>query len=211
MPASGGCIRLKKLGTGSIIRIDIYEFTRKEHRMSTSSFKVLKRQMPVTLWVHPEGRVLGCMFLSFPSAGADDKEQPADVINKAVDFLVFKLEQTDEIRFYNKSSIVRVEYWDGQSPSDEGIRAQPCRITMMDGALFDGEICKALPDEHSRLYDYMNDTRERFLTLRLAGGNVALVNKTYIVYISSLEIFLNLSPETKSISCKPELLEPAEY
>ena len=178
--------------------------------MSTPSFKVLKRQMPVTLWVHPEGRVLGSMFLTFPSAESGGKEQPADVINKAVDFLVFKLEGTGDIRFYSKSSIVRVEYWDGQPLAEEGARPQPCRITMMDGALFDGEIYKALPEEHSRLYDYMNDTRERFLTLHLAGGNVALVNKSYIVFISSLETGLNSSPEEISISSEPQSLQFAD-
>jgi hypothetical protein len=178
--------------------------------MSTHSFKVLKRQMPVTLWVHPEGRVLGSMFITFPSTESGGKEQPADVINKDVDFLVFKLEGTGDIRFYNKRSIVRVEYWDAEPLADEDARPQPCRITMMDGALFDGEIHKTLPEEHSRLYDYMNDTRERFLTLHLVGGNVALVNKSYIVFISSLEPALSLRSEQSSISSEPESLQFAD-
>jgi hypothetical protein len=168
--------------------------------MSADSLKVPKQQMPVNLWVHPEGRVLGCMFLTFPNPELGDAERPADVINSTVDFLVFKLDGTGEIRFYNKSSIVRVEYWDGQSSLDQGARPQPCRITLMDGALFDGEICKALPEENSRLYDYMNDTQERFLTLRLAGGDVALINKSYIVCISSLESFHTYSPDESSMS-----------
>ncbi|PWT86129.1 MAG: hypothetical protein C5B58_01930 [Acidobacteria bacterium] len=151
--------------------------------------------------MHPEGRVLGCMFLTFPNPELGGAERPADVINNAVDFFVFKLDGTGEIRFYNKSSIVRVEYWDGESRPDQGARPQPCRITLMDGALFDGEICKALPEENSRLYDYMNDTQERFLTLRLADGNVALINKTYIVCISSLESSLTYSSDDSSMSC----------
>ena len=156
--------------------------------MDKSSLKILKRQMPVTLWVHPEGRVVGSMFLTFPSPQSAGGEKPADVINRAVDFLVFKLEDTDEIRFYNKSSIVRVEYWDGSNSEDNSGRPQPCRITMMDGALFEGEISKQQPEEHSRLYDYMNDTRERFLRLRLGDGIIALINKSYIVSISSIEM-----------------------
>jgi hypothetical protein len=152
-----------------------------------NSLKILKRQMPVTLWVHPEGRVVGSMFLTFPSPQAAAGEKPADVINRAVDFLVFKLEDSDQIRFYNKSSIVRVEYWDGTCSEDNSGRPQSCRITMMDGALFEGEISKQQPEEHSRLYDYMNDTRERFLRLRLGDGIVALINKSYIVSISSAE------------------------
>ena len=156
--------------------------------MDKSSLKILKRQMPVTLWVHPEGRVVGSMFLTFPSPQSAGGEKPVDVINRAVDFLVFKLEDTDEIRFYNKSSIVRVEYWDGSNSEDNSGRLQPCRITMMDGALFEGEISKQQPEEHSRLYDYMNDTRERFLRLRLGDGIIALINKSYIVSISSIEM-----------------------
>jgi len=179
--------------------------------MSAGSFKVPKQQMPVTLWVHPEGRVLGCMFLTFPNPELGATEQPGDVINSAVDFLVFKLEGTGEIRFYNKSSIVRVEYWDGQSLSDQGARPQPCRITMMDGALFEGEICKALPEENSRLYDYMNDTQERFLTLRLPGGNVALINKTYIVCISTPENFLDSSTQESATSPSLTSLEFADH
>ena len=155
--------------------------------MDKTSLKILKRQMPVTLWVHPEGRVVGSMFLTFPSPQSAGGEKPVDVINRAVDFLVFKLEDTDEIRFYNKSSIIRVEYWDGSSSDDNSGRPQPCRITMMDGALFEGEISKQQPEEHSRLYDYMNDTRERFLHLRLGDGMFALINKSYIVSISSAE------------------------
>jgi hypothetical protein len=34
----------------------------------------------------------------------------------------------------------------------------------------------------------MNDTRERFLSLHLGAGNVALINKSYIVSISSIEL-----------------------
>ena len=142
---------------------------KRKHVVEKTSLKILKRQMPVTLWVHPEGKVVGSMFLTFPSSDSAGGEQPADVINRAVDFLVFKLEDTDEIRFYNKSSIIRVEYWDGSSEDDSG-RPQPCRITMMDGALFEGEISKQQPEEYSRLYDYMNDTRERFLSVRLGDG-----------------------------------------
>lgn len=154
--------------------------------MEKSSLKILKRQMPVTLWVHPEGRVVGSMFLTFPTPDCGG-EQPQDVINRDVDFLVFKLEGTDEIRFYNKSSIIRVEYWDESGSVENRGRPQPCRITMMDGALFDGEISKQQPEEHSRLYDYMNDTHERFLKLHVGRGNVALINKSYVVFISSRE------------------------
>ncbi len=165
--------------------------------MKKSSLKIRKRQVPVALWVHPEGKVVGSMFLTFPSPESAGGEQPADVINRAVDFLVFKLDDTEEIRFYNKSSIVRVEYRDADAVRSDSGRPQSCRITMMDGALFDGEICKQQPEENSRLYDYMNDSCERFLTLRLDAGSIALINKSYIVSIASRESTSSSATDSK--------------
>jgi len=168
--------------------------------MIDSNLKVPKQQMPVSLWVHPEGRVLGHMFLSIPDPDSRGRERPEDVLNSRLDFLVFKLQNSNQIRFYNKSSIVRVEYNDAQMARDYSAQPRPCRITMMDGALLDGEICKALSAETSRLYDYLNDAAERFLPVTLSGANVALVNKAYIVSVSPLEGILGpLQPRSSTV------------
>jgi hypothetical protein len=150
--------------------------------MDDSSLKVPKQQIPITLWIHPEGFVLGSMFVHLPGADALHAEQPWDVINEPADFVAIKRDDPDEVRFYNKSSIVRMQYASEATPASHDGQPLSCQITMMDGSLIDGEICKATPVERSRLYDYMNDTGERFLKLR-AGGEVLLVNKSYVVYI----------------------------
>ena len=155
--------------------------------MSYSSLKIPKQQVPMTIWVHPEGRVIGAIFLNMPGPDSHGTEQPWDVLNESADFLVIKRSDPEGVRFYNKSSIVRVEYRDNaRFPAEDG-RALACRIIMMDGSLIEGEFCKVLPAEQSRLSDYMRDTRERFFKLRLAGGDMTLVNKSYVVYISELE------------------------
>ena len=155
--------------------------------MDDGALKVPKRQVPVTLWVHPEGRVVGSIFVHFPGADSTQCEQPWDVINEVADFVAIKLDDPDEMRFYNKSSIVRVEYRDGASSLLAEGRPLPCMITLMDGSLIEGAICKATPVERSRLYDYMNDTSERFLKLRSDDVDVLLVNKSYVVYISAVD------------------------
>ena len=153
--------------------------------MDHNSLVIPKKQVPVTLWVHPEGRVQGSMFVHTTGSDSTREEQPSDVINEAGDFVVIEREDLDETRFYNKSSIVRLHFQDeARSPVNEG-RPQSCRITMMDGSLIEGEICKATPVERSRLYDYMNDTGERFLKVRSGGAEVLLINKSYVVYISA--------------------------
>jgi hypothetical protein len=145
--------------------------------------RILKRRLPVTLWVHPEGRVVGSLFLHFGGGELHEDEAPWSVLNEPADFLVIERQNPSETRFYNKHSIVRVAYVDSHRKQHAGTPLN-CRLTMMDGLLLEGEICKAMPVERSRLYDYMNDTRERFLELRLAGNERALINKTYIVSIS---------------------------
>jgi hypothetical protein len=145
--------------------------------------RILKRRLPVTLWVHPEGRVVGSLFLHFGGGELQEDEAPWSVLNEPADFVVIERQDPIETRFYNKHAIVRVEYIDSNRTQNAGAPLT-CRVTLMDGLLLEGEICKAMPVERSRLYDYMNDMRERFLELRLSSSERALINKTYIVSIS---------------------------
>lgn len=156
--------------------------------MDDNSLKIPKTKVPVTLWVHPDGRVLGSMFINPPSPDQHG-EQPADLLNGASDFVVVELDDPGRVRFYNKSAIVRVEYWEAVETVDPmagGHRPQPCCLNMMDGSVIEGEIWKSAPVERSRLYDYMNDATERFLRLHVGRGEIVLINKSYVVSISPL-------------------------
>ena len=151
--------------------------------MDNNSLKIPKKPMPVTLWVHPEGRVVGSIFLHLPGADANS-EQPLDVMNEKTDFLAIQRDPPEDVLFYNKASIVRLDYWDaGEALCGDG-QPLPCRIMMMDGSVIDGALSKAAPIERSRLYDCMNDTTERFLKLRTGANEIVLVNKSYVVSIS---------------------------
>ena len=151
--------------------------------MDDNSLKIPKKPMPVTLWVHPEGRVVGSIFLHLPGAETT-MEQPLDVMNEKTDFLVIQREAPDGVVFYNKGSIVRLDYWDASEASCADGQPLPCRMLMMDGSVIDGALSKAAPIERSRLYDCMNDTSERFLKLRTGVNEIVLVNKSYVVCIS---------------------------
>jgi hypothetical protein len=58
---------------------------------------------------------------------------------------------------------------------------------MMDGSLIDGCIRHSLPPEHARLSDYLNLSEERFIRIHTQGGQLWLVNKSYIVYVTPLD------------------------
>lgn len=145
--------------------------------MSEMNLKVPTTLYPVTLWVHPEGRVIGSLFLH------DEKSNEAsdvlELVNQPEPFLVFKCETPGELRFYNRSSIIRMEYGDDTTQNDNE-QTLECQLHMMDGSLITGTIRESLPADHARLYDYLNLAENRFVKIHTESNEVILVNKTYI-------------------------------
>jgi hypothetical protein len=152
--------------------------------MLRDRLKIPKKLKLVTLWVHPEGRVVGSLFLRPQSAHRAGEEEPLEVLNTADPFLVLKRDQPDELRFYNKSSVVRVEYDDDEPVLLPTVDPLPCTLHLMDGSLIAGTIQKALPPDRSRLLDYLNLHDERFVKVHCAGGNICVVNKAYIACVT---------------------------
>jgi hypothetical protein len=148
--------------------------------------RIPKKQKQVVLWIHPEGKVVGSLFLSLQNRYSSGEEEPLEALNHPEPFLVLKREDADELRFYNKTSIVRVEYSAENQPVAEGITPLRCRLYLMDGSIIEGTVKKTLPPEHSRLYDYLNLDQERFAEIHTEDGMVCLVNKSYIVYVTPL-------------------------
>lgn len=148
--------------------------------MSNDHLKVPKKLTKVSLWVHPEGRVIGSIYTREQSTDHAGKEDPCEALNLDEKFLVLKREDPDEIRFYNKSSIIRLEYEDvnGNSPQIEN--PLHCRLHMMDGAAINGEIKESLPPDQNRLYDYLNRSDERFIKVHINKDTIYLINKNYI-------------------------------
>lgn len=150
-------------------------------------YKIPKALRQVTLWVHPEGRVIGSLFLNFHTKNGAGVEDPFDVLNEPMPFLALQRADPENLRFYNKRSIVRVEYQEEQEPPEEGVTTLSCQLSMMDGSLIAGTVRHVLPPGRSRLYDYLNLANERFAKLYMEDGYVCLVHKTYIVCVSHLD------------------------
>jgi len=135
------------------------------------------------MWVHPEGLVKGSIFVT---VGEDNttQEDPSYILNTDKPFLVLRRNNPDEVRFYNRSAIIRVEYED-TTAKDGRATIIPCCLHLMDGSIIDGEIIEVLPADHARLYDYLNQAQERFIRLYTATNQVCMVNKNYIIQVTS--------------------------
>ncbi|VAW92633.1 hypothetical protein MNBD_GAMMA20-2192 [hydrothermal vent metagenome] len=149
--------------------------------MTNKILKVPKKLKSVTLWVHPEGRVRGSLYLREQSPDHAGPEQPLEVLNQCTPFVVIKREKPDELRFYNMRSIIRVEYEAEHEPSTD-IPRQRCQIQMMDGSFITGSICEQLPPARARLLDYLNRTDECFIKIHMDEGAIYLINKAYIIH-----------------------------
>ena len=154
--------------------------------MTASILKINKTPHEVRLWVHPEGLVIGSLFLKQDDTEQAPEESPYEVINQDQPFVVLKRDHPDEVRFYNRSSIIRVEYPASDQDVVQGATTLQCRLLMMDGSILEGSICEALPADQSRLYDYLNKTSVRFIRLFLNDKEICLVNKSYIIQVSPL-------------------------
>ena len=147
--------------------------------------KIPKIEKALRLWTHPDGLVLGSIFLHLPEPERSHIEDPWAVLNGVEDFLVVRLDGPEALRFYNKASLIRVEYQEDELYISDSGKDLFCRVHMMDGSVIDGAMRKSLPPERSRLYDYMNTDNPRFLKLYVEGTGVCLINKTYVGFITS--------------------------
>jgi hypothetical protein len=118
------------------------------------------------------------------SPNAPREEEPLEVLNTADPFLVLRRDDRDELRFYNKTAVVRVEYEEPDAVPIPDVATLSCTLHLMDGSLITGIIRKALPPDRSRLFDYLNLHDEHFVKIHCDAGAVCVVNKSYIACVT---------------------------
>jgi len=158
-----------------------------EEQIDKESLKVPKKLREVAAWVHPEGRVMGYLFVRVHGPNGPGEESPLEVLNDEKPFVVMRRRDPDEIRFYNRASIVRVDYQQDEPEEVGDATLLQCRLQMMDGSILEGTVMKSLPPDQSRLFDFLNRPSERFIKLYLGAGRVSLVNKSYIIFVTAME------------------------
>jgi hypothetical protein len=152
--------------------------------MPRDLLKIPKTLKEVRLWVHPEGRIIGSLFVRTQSTSMAREEEPVELLNRPEPFVVLHVGERETVRFYNKASVVRVEYRDEQPLDLPEMASLHCGLHLMDNSTMEGHIRKPLPPDRARLFDYLNLTDERFVKVELGDGDICLVNKAYIVSVT---------------------------
>lgn len=156
--------------------------------MYSELLKVPKTLKPVVLWIHPEGRVIGSIYLRKQSIQHAGPEQPLEALNHEEPFIVFLRHAPEQMRFYNRRCIIRVEYDGNDYQVTRAILPLPCEVQLMDGSLIKGRIEEPLHPVKARLLDYLNNANEKFIKIRVDDGHTMLVNKAYIVHVHVEEL-----------------------
>lgn len=151
--------------------------------MQNETLKVPKKLHTITLWVHPEGRVSGSIYLREQSPDHAGSETPLEALNACQSFLVFKRSTPDQLRFYNLKSIIRIEYEASEGEVGGGAEPMVCHLQMMDGSLINGTIRESLPPDRARLLDYLNRPEDTFIKVHMEDKLVYLINKSYIINV----------------------------
>jgi hypothetical protein len=151
-----------------------------------NNLRIPKKLKDIRFWVHPEGMVVGAIFLNMQNKNYTGSEEPIDALNQKDPFIVLKSEGNEAPKFYNKCSIIRAEYDVENGINLEGVKPFKCRLSMMDGSLIDGIVMKQLPPNNARLYDYLNADDERFAEFHIGESQLCAVNKSYIACVTPL-------------------------
>ena len=150
--------------------------------MEAELLKVPKVPRAVTFWVHPEGRVIGSIFLRKQSVNHAGQETPLEALNHPEPFIVFQRETPDQMRFYNRKSVIRVEYEGKDYEAATAIKPLACQLSLMDGSCISGTIHEPLHPNRARLLDYLNKREDQFIKLHV-DHNTVLINKNYIIHV----------------------------
>jgi len=153
--------------------------------MGNEDLIVPKIECPVVLWVHPEGRVAGSLFLREGETEVPE-ERVIDVLNHDQPFVVLKRSDPEEVRFYHRSSILRAEYAARRPADTSGMILHRCQVGIMDGSLIEATLIRPAPPDRSRLFDFLNRDRERFLEVFSDEGETLALNKSYVIFVRPL-------------------------
>lgn len=149
--------------------------------MVDTRFIVQKKCFSVSMDLRDGKCLNGTVFLHFAKDEGGFPETPADLVNNDSRFIVFD-EQHEGVCFIGKDSILRLTYARGELKQPDAVENFTCAvaITMNDQYELSGEVGALLPEEHSRLFDFLNRDDEVFIAVATSDNKYVLANKDFI-------------------------------
>ncbi len=107
------------------------------------------------------------------------KELFIDIMNSKATFIPLEDIETQDILFLNKSSVMFLELYERDLTEETKLASEiPARIELTNGEILNGSFYVEMPQERSRVSDYINFSPE-FIYLCREKGDVIL-NKAFV-------------------------------
>lgn len=153
---------------------------------AANQYRVEKLRRTVTVVLVDGRRLEGEVFLWNRSKAGDVPEEPIELLNDEHPFFPFSRDERDFL-LISKENVSMVEAC-GPAPdagADVGDEQLGVELTLTDGTAISGFISVERRGESTRLLDFLNNYRKRFLPIVL-GEQLCLVNRSMIATVSQL-------------------------
>ncbi|MFV1950648.1 MAG: hypothetical protein ACC630_01630 [Nitrospinota bacterium] len=157
-----------ELEDNSIIFINKYNVAKvtslEEKEIIDEEEKKEKVRMQVTLSIIDSSLIGGNIFLSQYSPIHHGREMAKDMFNSGEDFFPIEIKEDNSIIMVNKSNVTKVILAERDLLEDELTmgKQQSAKITLSNGEIITGMFVVEMPEEKSRLSDFLNTTYKYF-------------------------------------------------
>lgn len=147
-----------------------------------SEYRIEKVRRHVSVAVSGGGTLEGDIFLQPSARYRAGPQDPAELFNEPELFVPF-VGEGDHLILLAKDRLIWVQFDDlDVDPPVDGAPDASVEVLLADGSKVDGELRLDTRSDRSRLLDFLNGGRQRFLTLRSPAG-VCLVNWSQIAQV----------------------------
>jgi hypothetical protein len=152
-----------------------------------SDYRIPKTPRQIAMTLHSSETMTGDIFLQ-QVGRYGSAEGPIDILNAPELFFPLRAENGDTV-LVAKDQVVSVHY--NRSDVETALRAGVTprigvEVRLIHGQTFTGLVFLDMPEQHSRLLDFLNRSRQRFISLDTQDGQL-LVNRGMIESVRSLD------------------------
>lgn len=153
-----------------------------------SEYRIPKNRRQIVVTLHSSASIAGDMFVQAFGRYGGGAEGPLDILNAPEPFFPLRAENGETV-LVAKDRVVLVTCDRPDVPEHVWAQATPrvtVEIHLLDGEIVTGSVLLEVPEQHSRLLDFLNRHKQRFFPLETVDGQL-LINQSMIESVRSLD------------------------
>lgn len=150
-----------------------------------SDYRIPKMPRQIAVTLHSSETLTGDMFLQ-QVGRYGTAEEPLDILNATESFFPLRAENGDTV-LVAKDQVISVHCGRGDDEDSIGLTPRmTVEVRLIHGQTFKGSVSLDMPEYKSRLLDFLNRSRQRFISMNTGDGQL-LVNRSMIESVRSVD------------------------